>query len=224
MEYIEGAPLKGPLPVQEALRLAVQVAEGLDAAHRRGRASFGFAISIRRLCARYLARRASWGPSSRPMAVRWRSRSVAVSGASISPAQRCRPFANCMVETSGPMHGAARGSFLVTEAGVIQRVSASGGAPKQVTTLDALAFEEAHLFAHFLPDERRFLYYAYHGTAQLGAVFVGSVDDPKLRQRLLGGTGPAAYAPPGWLLFARDDVLLPQPFDASKLELSGEAT
>src|SRR5438132_2276589 len=36
MEYIEGAPLKGPLPLDEALRLAVQVAEALDAAHRKG--------------------------------------------------------------------------------------------------------------------------------------------------------------------------------------------
>ena len=29
MEYLEGAPLKGPLPVQEALRLALQIAEAL---------------------------------------------------------------------------------------------------------------------------------------------------------------------------------------------------
>src|SRR6266478_3719495 len=36
MEYIEGAPLKGPLPLDRALRLAVQVAEALDAAHRKG--------------------------------------------------------------------------------------------------------------------------------------------------------------------------------------------
>src|SRR5438445_13850595 len=27
MEYIEGAPLKGPLPTEEALRLALQIAE-----------------------------------------------------------------------------------------------------------------------------------------------------------------------------------------------------
>src|SRR5579871_186659 len=36
MEYIEGAPLKGPLAVAEALRLAVEIAEALDAAHRKG--------------------------------------------------------------------------------------------------------------------------------------------------------------------------------------------
>src|SRR5438045_2020829 len=36
MEYIEGAPIKGPLPLDEALRLAAQIAEALDAAHRKG--------------------------------------------------------------------------------------------------------------------------------------------------------------------------------------------
>jgi len=36
MEYIEGAPLKGPLPVDEAVRLAVQIASALEAAHAKG--------------------------------------------------------------------------------------------------------------------------------------------------------------------------------------------
>src|SRR5579864_5152617 len=34
MEYVEGVPLKGPLPVDQALRLAIQLADALDAAHR----------------------------------------------------------------------------------------------------------------------------------------------------------------------------------------------
>jgi len=36
MEYIEGSPLKGPLPVDEAVRLAVQIASALEAAHAKG--------------------------------------------------------------------------------------------------------------------------------------------------------------------------------------------
>ena len=36
MEYVEGPTLKGPLPVAEAQRLAVQIAEALAAAHRKG--------------------------------------------------------------------------------------------------------------------------------------------------------------------------------------------
>ncbi len=36
MEYVEGNPVHGPLAVEEALRLAVQMADALDAAHRKG--------------------------------------------------------------------------------------------------------------------------------------------------------------------------------------------
>jgi serine/threonine protein kinase len=36
MEYIEGAPLKGPLPVDQTLRYAVQICDALDAAHKKG--------------------------------------------------------------------------------------------------------------------------------------------------------------------------------------------
>ena len=36
MEYVEGVPLKGPLRVEEALPLAIQMAAALDAAHRKG--------------------------------------------------------------------------------------------------------------------------------------------------------------------------------------------
>ena len=36
MEYIEGKPLAGPLPLPEALAFAIQIADGLDAAHTKG--------------------------------------------------------------------------------------------------------------------------------------------------------------------------------------------
>ena len=36
MEYIEGMPLKGPLPLQQALKYAAQICDALDAAHRKG--------------------------------------------------------------------------------------------------------------------------------------------------------------------------------------------
>src|SRR5271154_1296657 len=36
MEYIEGAPLKGPLEHEEAVRLGVQIAQALEAAHTKG--------------------------------------------------------------------------------------------------------------------------------------------------------------------------------------------
>src|ERR1700731_3473225 len=36
MEYVEGAPLKGPLPLEKAVEYAGQILEALDAAHRKG--------------------------------------------------------------------------------------------------------------------------------------------------------------------------------------------
>ena len=36
MEYVEGTPLKGPVPVADALRLAGQIAGALTSAHRKG--------------------------------------------------------------------------------------------------------------------------------------------------------------------------------------------
>src|SRR5277367_2022211 len=34
MEYIEGHPIKGPLPLDVAMRYAAEIAQALDAAHR----------------------------------------------------------------------------------------------------------------------------------------------------------------------------------------------
>src|SRR5262245_2823539 len=36
MEYVEGSPLSSPLPVEEAIRLAIQIASALEEAHRKG--------------------------------------------------------------------------------------------------------------------------------------------------------------------------------------------
>ena len=36
MEFIEGKPISGPLPVDDTLRLARQIAEALEAAHAKG--------------------------------------------------------------------------------------------------------------------------------------------------------------------------------------------
>ena len=36
MEYVEGRPLKGPLPAGEALRYAIQICEALAVAHKAG--------------------------------------------------------------------------------------------------------------------------------------------------------------------------------------------
>jgi predicted Ser/Thr protein kinase len=36
MEYVEGTPIKGPMPLPQALKAAIAIADALDAAHRKG--------------------------------------------------------------------------------------------------------------------------------------------------------------------------------------------
>src|SRR5258707_629124 len=36
MEYVEGSPLRGPLPVEQAVRTALEIAGALEAAHQKG--------------------------------------------------------------------------------------------------------------------------------------------------------------------------------------------
>src|ERR1700760_3561830 len=36
MEFVEGKPLEGPLPVEKVLEYSAQILDALDAAHRRG--------------------------------------------------------------------------------------------------------------------------------------------------------------------------------------------
>jgi hypothetical protein len=97
------------------------------------------------------------------------------------------------------------------------RISADGGVPLQVTTLDASAKEAAHLWPQFLPDGRHFLYWA---AGSEPAIYVGSLDSPE-RRLVMRTASMARYVPPGYLLFVRETALLAQPFDPATLELRG---
>ena len=103
----------------------------------------------------------------------------------------------------------------------IQRVSAAGGAVTPVTTLDASRQENAHLFPHFLPDGKHFLYFARSTKTENNAIYVGSLDSEE-RKLLLNANSNVAYSPPGYLLYNREGTLMAQPFDAERLQLTGD--
>ncbi|HTK74012.1 MAG TPA: protein kinase, partial [Gemmataceae bacterium] len=109
--------------------------------------------------------------------------------------------------------------------GPIRRVPAAGGAPAPVTTLNP-ATEVSHNWPQFLPDGRHFLYWLYTRDAdrEQSAVIIGSLDDKPNsteRRRLVAGDSMAVYSA-GYVLFARDAVLMAQPFDAGRLQWRGE--
>jgi serine/threonine protein kinase len=114
--------------------------------------------------------------------------------------------------------------------GPIMRVSAAGGVPVPVTTLDSARSEIRHLLPVFLPDGRHFLYLRMSSAAENSGIYMGSLDAPPAQQsaKVLAATtiGPAYFHSPqssfGQMLFLRDGTLLAQRFNERRSELEGE--
>jgi Tol biopolymer transport system component len=112
---------------------------------------------------------------------------------------------------------------------ILARVSASGGQPQPLTSLDQGEFRA---WPHFLPDGRHFLYLARGAEADKGVVYAGSVNDEPgatKRVRIVDSTFGAVYAASpsnarqGYLLFYQGSSLMAQAFEPGTLKLSGEA-
>jgi Tol biopolymer transport system component len=112
-------------------------------------------------------------------------------------------------------------------ASVIFRVPAAGGIPVPVTKLAGNGGGEGYRFPVFLPDGAHFLYQAGSNKPDSAGVFVGSLDGAAA-VRLLPDTSNALYSPPlapnaaAHLLFRREDTLMAQPFDATRLKTTGD--
>ena len=114
--------------------------------------------------------------------------------------------------------------ILFGQADGLFRVSAAGGVPTPVTTLDPSRQETAHSFPQFLPDGRHFLFLASSGQPENSAIYVGSLDS-KDRTRVISADLKAEYVSSGsrgHLLFVRDRTLTTQPFDADTFRLTGD--
>jgi Tol biopolymer transport system component len=105
--------------------------------------------------------------------------------------------------------------------GPLHRVSAAGGSAAPFTKLDPSRQEYLHRWPEFLPDGRHFLYLARSSSPEHTGIYVRSLDSEESRRLVSGTYSSAGYLEP-YLLFARGETLMAQPFDASRLELSGE--
>jgi eukaryotic-like serine/threonine-protein kinase len=110
----------------------------------------------------------------------------------------------------------------------VMRVSAAGGVPSPVTSLNPSWKERLHLSPSFLPDGKRFLYVRLSSNAEKTGLYQGSLDSKPEQQSsrlLLAGLTPlyVASSDParGEVLFVRDGSLLAQAFDNRRGELSG---
>jgi DNA-binding winged helix-turn-helix (wHTH) protein/Tol biopolymer transport system component len=102
-------------------------------------------------------------------------------------------------------------------------VPEQGGAAAPVTTLDPRAGEVGHSAPQFLPDGASFLFYAVTSTPAASGTYVGSLDSTERVQLLDGTADNVIFAPPGYLLYVRDNVLMAQRFDTAALRVTGAA-
>ena len=106
----------------------------------------------------------------------------------------------------------------------LDSVPASGG---PVTTLRKTEGEIAYAAPQFLPGGDRFLYLVASEDPKIQGIYVSSLETPSERTRILTTDGKAVYvAPrggrPGYLLWLEGQTLHARPFDAERLEWSGE--
>jgi serine/threonine protein kinase len=108
-------------------------------------------------------------------------------------------------------------------AGPLLRVPAAGGESTPASELDASRKETSHAYPYFLPDGRHYLFLARSSDSQnTSAAYVGDLDSRE-RHPLPGIASEVKYSPSGHIVYIRDGALMAQPFDAKRLQLSGDA-
>jgi eukaryotic-like serine/threonine-protein kinase len=128
-------------------------------------------------------------------------------------------------ESGGAFWGAwsRQGTILfVNGFGPVLAVSAAGGVPQPVTALDAARGDLGHFHPAFLPDGRHFVFLAFNPDPEKTSVMLASLDSKEVRP-LFRSDSNAVFADPGYLLFARNSVVLAWRFDPGSLKLIGDS-
>ena len=105
----------------------------------------------------------------------------------------------------------------------LMRVSASGGQPEAITTLDEEKQETSHRWPQSLPGGTHVLFTSgteemdNYNEATIEVVELGSGERKVIHQGGFFGR----YAPGGYLLFINENTLFARPFDLARLEATG---
>ena len=110
--------------------------------------------------------------------------------------------------------------FAPSSTSPLMLVDASGGPVSAATRLETARGETGHRWPFILPDGRHFLFLARNNESDKEAICAGSLDSKEKKILLVSNSRPF-YVPDGYLLYARDHVLVAHKFDARTLTLSG---
>jgi DNA-binding winged helix-turn-helix (wHTH) protein/Tol biopolymer transport system component len=114
--------------------------------------------------------------------------------------------------------------FAPSMASPLMVVSAAGGEPKAVTTLDPARQDASHRWPYFLPDGRHFVFSVYANQQGNSGIFIGSLA-ATVPSLLFSASSNAVYVNRlgfgGYILFAEGTTVIGRAFDPDTLKLSG---
>ena len=146
----------------------------------------------------------------------------------IATASDGAPEVVCTCSTQFGASWGPGGTILFAEDSGLAQVPAGGGTPTHVTQVDSARGEFSHRYPVLLPDGRRFLYLIRSSREEHRGLFLGALDDPTLKQRLVSedSNGAIVRGRDGrdYLFFVRDLTLLAQAIDLERGQLTGSAT
>ena len=133
--------------------------------------------------------------------------------------------ASNLIAAGGDARGASWGEdgtivFSASQSGALMRVSASGGTPTPLTTLDPARGERSHRWPSFLPGGRQLLMNVHARNLTYDDAAIELVDLDSGRRRVLDATGAEPRFAEGQLLFARRGRLHAAPLDPASARLT----
>jgi eukaryotic-like serine/threonine-protein kinase len=106
--------------------------------------------------------------------------------------------------------------------GELFSVPVEGGGIRVIMRPDKSKGERSFQCPSFLGDGRRFLYFSRNQDLRKMGIYAATLDGNN-SQFVMPSASCAIYAPPGYILFLRDDALVAQRFDTASLRVSGDA-
>ena len=134
------------------------------------------------------------------------------------------PVKLCDVERSRGASWGPNGTivFAAGQQGGLSLVSAAGGVPEPLTTLDEAARELSHRWPQWLPGGKAVLFTVTNTAGDAETATIEAVDvETRTRTVIHRGGYYARYVPTGHILYVSDGTLFALPFDARRLEAKG---